>query len=208
MGKEVGRWSGFPFRVSANFQGRNGELFNFHRIGLSGTIDDSGQGMITEERLQEFLGEFCFLHGQKMRKKIKPTEKNGNKDVNLFFPSVVFVRVHVRVSGGSYGMLMFFLMAVGLVDPCVLWTWLGLFKKSCKTRLIWDASRCFGLKARGFFSMYCVGVLGKNPWRQRPYCSMTFGGRAMELGMIDDDMFLYFCTPALLGSYPPSNNRT
>ena len=61
-----------------------------------------------------------FLHGQKMRKKIKPTEKNGNKDVNLFFPSVVFVRKFSESFRWIIWDVDVFLMAVGLVDPCVL----------------------------------------------------------------------------------------
>ena len=57
------------FSGFGQFSGANGELFNFHRIGLSGTIDDSGQGMITEERLQEFLGDFVFAWPKNAKKK-------------------------------------------------------------------------------------------------------------------------------------------
>ena len=65
-----GVYPAFLFGFRPSFRGETANCLFFHRIGLSGTIDDSGQGMITEERLQEFLGEFCFFqHGQKMRKK-------------------------------------------------------------------------------------------------------------------------------------------
>lgn len=80
------------------------------------------------------------------------------------------------------------LMAVGLVEV-FLWTLLGLFRKSCKTRLIWDAWRCFVLKAHWVFACIVLRI-GEEPLKTAAILFHDFRWKSYGTR---DDWWWYFC---------------